>query len=171
MLKQMKLHEELAHDVQAAGIIVKEIDMTNMGVKSLYYFSPPMIHPVITLNSKIASRPKRNIVLAYNIGLHRYCSGNVFAHPLALQNECDQYARRFTVHKCMPVFKLIRAFRVGVDSLAGLSLYLDIPLKELLYGIALYKTESGPTLRHGQYTITWYPFKIELSRRFDRDCL
>lgn len=171
MLKQMKLHEELAHDVQAAGIIVKEIDMTDMGIEGLYYFSPPMTHPVITLNSKITSMPERNIVLAYNIGLYRYCSGNVFAYPLVLQSECDQQARHFAVHRCMPVFKLIRAFRVGVDSLAELSIYLEIPLKELLYGIALYAAEAGPTLRYGQYTVTWNPFNIELSRQIGRDCL
>lgn len=156
---------ELDQEIEREHILLIEHDLTPLGLDGHYYFVEGMAHPVITINDRITDPFARNVIKAYTLGCHFCCHCNVFENPSIFQKAYQTLIRRWEIRRCIPIYKLIRAFCLGIVYFVDIAEFLEIPLSEMLYGFTVYQDLYGPRLRHGQYTITWSPFTIKKERR------
>lgn len=72
--------------------------------------------------------------------------------------------RRFELERFMPVIKLIQAYEYGFSGPLDLAEYLNLSIESLQYVLEYYYSIYGPRSTHGEYIITWNPFKIKKKR-------
>lgn len=161
---KLHLDEELDQEIYDAGIVVRDMDMTELGLEGHYYRVPGR-KPIITLHTGITETKERNVLKTHELGNHYNCICNLFDASPLLQEKYKALSRRWEVRRYMPIEKLIHAFDLGNTTPLALSDYLEIPVDEVMSGIKLYSQIYGATLQHGQYTITWNPFNIKRDRR------
>lgn len=121
---------------------------------------------VILINSQIESRAERCVVKGHELGHHFTGTEGDLTKADKITVSREEYrANRWALERLIPIDKLIKAFRSGFNGLVDLADMLDLSLDYLSNGIDMYCSMHGPVTHHGQYIITWNPFRIKKDKR------
>jgi len=156
----LTLEESLDQEIHDKGIAIERRNIRQYGLDGLYYASPDIRRPVITIDSGITDTPKLNVVKAHELGNNEYAVCNMFEAPAWISNKHRALALRWQVRRYMPLEKLIRGFYLGHTKPWSMAEFLEIPDNAFYEGLELYSRIYGPVCRHGQHILTWRPFYV-----------
>ncbi|HEC2158322.1 TPA: ImmA/IrrE family metallo-endopeptidase [Staphylococcus delphini] len=109
---------------------------------------------------KNMSNAKKYETLLEELAHHKLTYGNILDQKQFNNRKFENYARRYSYEKSMPLPGIVQAFEQGVHNLYELANFFEISEGHVLDCIAHYKKKYGLQVKYGKYLIRFEPLTI-----------
>ncbi|HEK5951148.1 TPA: ImmA/IrrE family metallo-endopeptidase [Staphylococcus aureus] len=114
----------------------------------------------VILIDKNLSNAEKHEVLSEELAHHKLTYGNILDQDKYNNRKFENYVRRYSYEKVMPLSDIIIAFKQGIHNLYELANFFEVTEGFAKECIKYYKMKYGIGTHRGKYFITFEPLRV-----------